>query len=175
MKNKIILFLAVVFALTSCTNNNSGSNITVTESDLAGIWNVTDTYQEGTTTTTIFGEEIVGTFVATGRDYDFTYDFGTNPNTLTANGSYIATVSLTVAGQTETTEEPVTTVDGLSSGTWSVNGNILSVTANGETTEAVIEEFDGNRLVIRADYLIEIDAQVFSNTNQGTLTITMVR
>jgi len=175
MKRNLILFLAVLATLTSCTNNDNPNNVNLSESDIAGVWNVTDILQEGTATTTIFGEEIVSTFTNSGRDYNFTYDFQTDPNTITADGSYISTISITVDGQTQTEEVFVTTVDGFSAGSWSLNGNILTVTANGETNDAAISEYDGNRMVIRVEYFIEFAEQGISVVNEGVLTMTVER
>lgn len=175
MKTKFILFLALIATLSSCVNNDNVNNVNLSESDIAGVWNVTDVLQVGTATTNFFGQEIVSTFSNTGREFDFTYDFGLDPNTITANGSYISIISITVDGQTETEEAMVSTVEGLNTGTWSINGNIMSVTADGETNEVAITEYTGNRMVFTVQYLIEFGEQGISVVNEGTLTLTLER
>ncbi|MFY0631203.1 MAG: lipocalin family protein [Flavobacteriaceae bacterium] len=147
MKIKLLLFVAVIACLSSCTNNDT-SPINVSESDILGTWNVIDSEVEGTATITVGGITSSVSMVNTGRDYDFTFEFANNPNTVMALGTYTSVNTITVDGQTSVQEIPVSSIDGFDSGTWSVNGDQLTITANGRTSVATIAEFTGNLMVI---------------------------
>ncbi len=149
---KLLLFVAVIACLSSCTTNNDNP-ITVSEADVVGLWNVTDFTSEGTTVTTAAGITINSSFVSTGTDYNFTYNFQTDPNEVTASGFYTSINVITVDGVSTTTEIPVTTIDGLNNGTWSINGNIITiVSVTGQEEQAIIEEITDNLMVLRVSY-----------------------
>ena len=109
MKTKLILFLVALATLTSCTNNDNSSGINLSESDISGVWSLTDVLQQGTSSTILStGQELSSEITATGRDFNFTYDFQTNPNVVITNGTYISMNTITTDGQTQTSEEPAT-------------------------------------------------------------------
>lgn len=173
MKTKLKLFLFVlsISFFSSCTDNSTP--IDVSSDDLLGIWNITDFNFEGTTSATLAGQTITSTFVNTGRDYDFTVEFTSNPNTIASSGSYVSISTVTVAGQTFTEEVPVNSISGLDSGTWSLNGNVITTTVGGESSEMVIDQITSNLLVLKAVVEENQSAQGADITILGNLTLTL--
>ncbi|MBL4604802.1 MAG: hypothetical protein JKY02_03820 [Flavobacteriaceae bacterium] len=174
MKNKILLFIAVITCLYSCTNNDP-SPISVSESDVVGTWNVIDYNFEGNATTILGGITSSFEVINTGKDYNFIFEFTNNPNTVMATGTYTSVNTITVLGQTSTTETPVSSIDGFNSGTWSVNGSQITFSANGVTTLATISEFTGNLMTITSSVEQSQVIQGIQVTITGEVSLTLQR
>ena len=172
MKTKLLLFVAVIACLYSCTNNDQGP-ISVSESEIVGTWNVIDYNFEGAGSYTVSGNTLSFTVRSTGKDYDFTFDFSSNPNILSATGTYTSVSEVTFLGQTTSDEFPVSSVDGFDSGTWSVNGNQFTLTANGMTSTSTITEFTGNLMTITSSIEQNQNVQGIDVTVTGTVSLTL--
>jgi hypothetical protein len=155
MKTKLLLFVFAFVVLSSCSNNDSDNGINLSESDISGVWNLTDVSQQGTSSTILStGQEFNSEVTATGSDFDVTYDFQTSPNVIITDGSYISTTTITTDGQTQTTET-TTITSAASLGSWTVSGNIISLTGNAQTDQMTVLEYTGTRMVITLDYFLQ--------------------
>lgn len=172
MKTKLLLFVAVITCLYSCTNNDQGP-ISVSESEVVGTWNVIDYNFEGAGSYTVSGNTLSFAVVSTGKDYNFTFDFSNNPNVLEATGTYTSVNEITFLGQTTSEELPVSSIDGFDSGTWSVNGNQFTLTANGVTSTSTITEFTGNLMTISSTVEQNQNVQGIDVTITGTVLLTL--
>ena len=168
---KLFLFVLSVSILSSCSD--SSNSVDVTADDLLGVWNLTDINGQGTSTTTFNGQTITADVTTTGRDYDFTTEFTANPNTVSGTGSYIGISTATFAGQTVTEEQLLSSIAGLDSGTWSLNGNIITVEVGGETSEMIVEEVTNNLLVLTAAFEETQEFQGISINISGTIRIVL--
>ena len=146
LKNQIMklqkLFIAILFigTLFSCSNDDD------TNTNLVGTWTLTDvrTFQETSSSST-------GTMTAEGigSNYDGGVTFTENPNEYTANTTYDMEVTTSVDGNVQ----DVLNYDNISAlgntGTWSLNGDQLSTTENGITSNFTISFSDnGNTLTM---------------------------
>lgn len=153
MKTKILLFLALVTFLTSCeTNNNPTLNIT--DADLLGTWNLTkQTIEDGSLSITTQGQTLTANYSGIAKELDFRYIFSENPNKLNLNGKYTFVTIATFLGQNQVEEQeidtdlsPITSVD------WSLNGNTISITENGNLPTVLnVEEFSTNFLRLKGE------------------------
>lgn len=168
---KLFLFVLSISIFSSCSD--SSNSVDVTADDLVGVWNLTDINGEGTSTTTINGQSITADVTTTGRDYDFTTEITTNPNTISGTGSYVAISTSTFLGQTVTEEQLLTSISGLDSGTWSLDGNIITTIVGGETNQIVVEQVTDNLLVLGATFEETQQIQGISVNFSGTVRITL--
>lgn len=140
-KLSLHLFNLTLVALFSCVDKGEeeiNSNIIV------GEWNLTAVDYEGTTTSQFGDIEFTGT----GTDLNMTVTFSTDPNEVLSEGDFTLEMEMTFAGQTETVSQPNQGFVG--SGTWSVDGNVLSITTQGITQEAEIVELTTESLIVSA-------------------------
>lgn len=97
MKAKILLLLTVVTFLTACETNDS--NVSVTEADLIGTWNLkSQTIEDGTFNVTTQGQTLSANYSGLAENIDFTYTFSTTPNQLDLQGRYNFTASINFFG-----------------------------------------------------------------------------
>jgi hypothetical protein len=109
------------------------------------------------------GASIQAQFTATGKNMDVTTTFTKNPNKIISVGTYTIVMTTSILGQTST-EEYVS--DGTEmDGTWTLNGNTLTITTVDGPQEATIVEHSATRLKLK----IEISE---SETDQGITTST---
>lgn len=140
MIRKILLFVLTTFILTSCNSNDDSVDVSVTEALLVGEWNVVGFESDVKTKTSFNGETINSTITTTGKDFNFVYTFTQNPNLITSKGSYTSVTTISSQGETETlTNENISSVDGLDSGSWTLNGNIITLNINDNTEEIPLE------------------------------------
>ena len=153
MKAKILLLLTVVTFLTACETNDS--NVSVTEADLIGTWNLkSQTIEDGTFNVTTQGQTLSANYSGLAEDIDFTYTFSTTPNQLDSQGRYNFTASINFFGQTETEEEEINTdVFPIPSVNWSLNGDSITITEGSNELPAILNiiEFSSNFMKLRGE------------------------
>ncbi len=160
MIKKILLLVVTALILTSCGSDDESVNLTVTEALLVGDWNVVDLDSEIKTKANAEGFSVESVTTAIGEDFDFVYSFSQNPNIVTTEGSYTLVTTTTVNGRTESTRnENIGSVDGLNSGTWTLDGNIITIQDNNSSSseesfinsinKAEIIEFSENSMKIK--------------------------
>ncbi|WGK65636.1 hypothetical protein [Croceiramulus getboli] len=97
------------------------------------------------------GQELTAETQTTGKDFDYTVVF-TADNTVFGEGSYLQVTTVTAFGETQTTEELVSSADfddEFLSGTYGVSGDLITVTnANGDVSTARITALSANRMVL---------------------------
>ncbi len=148
-KITIFLTLFVSLLLSSCSDNDNSTDLTITENELIGDWKITDIYTEnGEASITTNGVTLNGTYSMTAKDYNINMSFTDNPKKVTTNGSVTTITSTTFLGQTQTQEQPSGDVPN-TSGTWSLNKNILSISGAQESGELTIVSYNNNTLVLK--------------------------
>jgi hypothetical protein len=131
----LLLSLAVIFL--SCSEDEDPKPTT---EGMLGNWKVTALDYKGSTTTTAQGASIKADFTGTGKNMDLITTFGSNPNTVTSEGTYTIVLKTTYMGQTTTDEYEMD--ETVTDGTWTLNGNTLTVTNDdfGPQTATVLEQ-----------------------------------
>ncbi len=162
MKIFKILFLSTLLFATSCSSDNNNDDNTT--ADLIGDWTGTAVDYTGTSVTEGGGVSITSTFVGTGYDVNYVLTFSENPNEMTADGTYSIELETTIQGQTTTQNFENLQFDTV--GEWTRDGNVLTITQNGETQEAVITELTDTNLTL------EMDSEVIQQQSGFTITTT---
>jgi len=140
----LLLSLAVIFL--SCSEDEDPKPTT---EGMAGAWKITALDYKGSTTTTAQGASIKADFTGTGKEMNLITTFNTNPNTVTSQGSYTIVLKTTYMGQTVTDEYDME--ETVSDGTWSLNGNTLTVTNDFDSQTATILEQTSTTLKLKAE------------------------
>lgn len=146
MKTTKLFLLGLAVILFSC-NKEETPNPTV--EGMVGTWAITAFDYNGTTTTTVQGTSVKSTFTGKAKDLDLTTTFTANPNTVTNEGSYSIEETTTILGQT-TTEEYLNE-ETVMDGTWTLNGNKLTVTTVDGPQEATILEQTATTLKLKVE------------------------
>ena len=146
MKITKLLLLSLSVILFSCGDDE---DFKPTSQGMVGAWQITAVDYKGTTTTTAQGMSIKADFTGTGKDMTLTTTFAASPNTVTTQGSYTIVLKTTIAGQTETEEYPVDEI--FSDGTWTLDGQTLSITDINGTEKATIIEQTATSLKMKLD------------------------
>ena len=144
-----ILTLALLVFFTACKKDDdtaSGGG-----DDLVRTWKVVEvSCTDGKTTTTDGTDVISATYTFTGKNITSTVVFK-DDKTFSSTGSYTQVLKTTVQGQTFTSE--ITLNDFASTGTWSKQGNTLTLKNNAnETQNGEIVELSSSKL--RLKYLL---------------------
>lgn len=116
-----ILFLGV--ALVSCESDDDNNNDN--EASLVGLWNLTSYTYSGDIVTENMGVTITTEYMGEAINIDSTLDIGENPNTINTAGSYDIVLTTIFLG--EEIEQTVPIADATAQGTWTRNGNILTI------------------------------------------------
>jgi len=150
MKNlkKFIVLFSVTLLFISC--NNDEAVLQIENSQILGLWKLTELTEDGTTTTTAQGIDLSATFTAYGKNIDAEVNFTENPNKFVSSGSYTSVITTVVLGQQTVQEVPIN--DFIGTGDWEVNGNIITVTSNGEENSAEILELNESMLKLKFVY-----------------------
>jgi len=164
MKNLFYLIVITSFFI-SCSSNDSENIVDVNEDEIKGKWDLIDFKSDGSTTVIANGQSLTTEFNSTGKDYDFIFDFESNPNHVEATGSYTTVITQTTNGITQTFEVPTNSIDGLDSGEWSlINGKILFTSENIDqqiaTTEAQIIEFEEDTMTLKISASESIEEEI---------------
>ncbi|TNJ46411.1 lipocalin family protein [Tamlana fucoidanivorans] len=166
MKKLIILSL-ILFVTFSCSKDSESENSKISAS-IIGVWQGTGMTYDGTVESSESGQTIKADFTGEGFNMNNTLTFNENPNTLVSKGSYGLKLTYTINGFT-TTEE-INETNFIEDGTWSLEGDQLFVTNNGETTIMKILELSNHKLIISFSETEVIEEEgVIATTNfKGT-------
>ena len=165
MKILKILFITVLtISIVSCGDDDDAGNDVGGSVDLIGTWNAVSVNYTGTTVTEANGVSIQADFVGEGMNIDYTLNFTSNPNELTSEGSY--DIELTTTILNETTTQTFTDIEFASTGEWLLDGDQMTVTADGVTTIITVVELTATSLILN---IIDVQTQ---NTGGATITIT---
>jgi hypothetical protein len=146
MKITKLLLLSLVVIFFSCSEDEDPKPTT---EGMVGAWAITALDYKGTTTTSAEGLSMKAEFTGTGKDMNLITTFGANPNIVTSQGSYTIVLTTNMMGQTETQEYPFEEV--VTDGTWSLNGNTLTITNDFDSQTATIVEQNSTTLKVRID------------------------
>ena len=170
MKTKILSLIVFVLILSSCETEDT--NVTVTEADLIGVWNLTEqTIENGLITYSGNGQNLSATYSAYAKNIEMTLTFTDNPKKIYATGKYTIVTTVSALGQTQTEEEEIYAVnDPDLSPTWELNGNIILFSNDSDfPANMIIDSFDGTTLRLRG----EVDETVSENGQSATAKATM--
>ncbi len=144
-----ILTLALLVFFTACKKDDDTSD--GGGDDLVRTWKVTDvSCTDGKTTTTDGTDVITATFTFTGKNITSTVLFK-DDKSFSSTGSYTQVLKTTLQGQTFTSE--IMLNDFASTGTWSKQGNTLTLKdSQNNTQDAEIVELTSTKL--RLKYLV---------------------
>ena len=171
---KLLLIAVLVTTFVSCNNDDDNNPPPQNNADLIlGNWTGTGVDYSGTTVTEFLGQTITADFVGESFDHNYTLEVTENPNELTSGGTYSIELTTTIEGQSVT--ETVTGLTFLETGTWSIDGDQITVTANGETNTATIEELTETTLRISATQTEDLSQQGATITTTVTAVGTYTR
>jgi len=172
MKKFALLFiLTLSFSLTSCSDDDNNSSNT--SGELVGTWMGTAIDYSGTTETTVQGITIDADFVGEAYDIDYSLTFSENPNNVEADGSYSIELETTVNGQTTT--QDVEDLEFLNDGTWSRDGNDLTITDDGQSSTARIVELTDTTLRISISQVDDLSDDGFTIISTTDVVATYTR
>ncbi|MDY0779404.1 hypothetical protein [Tenacibaculum sp. IB213877] len=173
---KLFYIFALTFLFISCSDE-SENIVDVSESEIAGVWDLTDFDLDVKTTYVFQGQSIVSETTAYGKDYDFSFTFNQNPNEIFNEGTFtIVTTTTTTAGETQTIESPATVIDGFNSGSWRIeNGKLITESTENMTSEIIIESYSENKLVLKSPTNEELTEQGVSVKIKGNVFLTLER
>lgn len=161
-----ILTLALLVFFTACKKDDETDG---GGDDLVRTWKVVEvSCTDGKTTTTDGTDVITATYTFTGKNITSTVVFK-DDKTFSSTGSYTQVLKTTLQGQTFTSE--ITLNDFASTGTWSKQGNTLTIKDNmNQTQDAEIVELTSAKL--RLKYLVsttETDPSGLVSTQKATI------
>lgn len=148
MKNfKLLLLAFLAVSIVSCkSDDDSDGGGGDTSGNLIGTWIGVDLDYSGSTTTTADGlPPITADFVGETTESDYTLTFSEEPNEVVSDGSYTIELTTTILGETQTNTEDL---DFFLTGTWTRDGNTLTISAEGRTEEYTIEELTDDSLIL---------------------------
>lgn len=179
----IFIPLLVILCLTSVISCKSDDDATpeITNANLiVGTWNMTsNTVDNGSATVTVQGFPITSDFTWKGKDYDYQLTFDED-NTVAENGSLTLVLTYSTLIGTENQEIPLNTgANGnvLLSGAYSISSDQLTVTDDGETVTATIDELTETTLRLSVD-IANVSPQLIDETVEnvtGTNKITFIK
>lgn len=152
MKKNLLLFIATVFLLTSCSSNE---NENLTEAiNLIGDWYLTAQTLNATFTITEGTETATFTSNAVGKDFNFKITFLENPKTIAKSGSFNVKTTSSATGEPDQVEEStINSEDGFFAGSWSLSGTTLTITnSENEVRVGELTIIDENTLSFIASY-----------------------
>ncbi len=161
-KLTMLLVLLVSFGCDKESTTQSYEEKIVAKWDLVRVWS--DNYK---TTTTFEGDTIISTSTLEGKDLSYQYDFK-NDNTLIVGGSYTAV--LTTTSQGSTTEQEIPGINYSGNGTWSIDGDKLTIQEDGKEPEtADIISLTDSELKLAIDFTNTQTILGATSTTTGTL------
>lgn len=175
-----LLAILCLISVISCKSDDDATP-EITNADLiVGTWNMTsNTVDDGNATARIQGFPITADFTWVGKDYDYQLTFDED-NKVAESGSLTLVLSYSTLIRTEEQEIPLNTGDNgdvLLSGTYSVSSDQLTVTDDGETVTATIDELTETTLRLSVE-IATISPQLVDGTVEnatGTNKITFTK
>ncbi len=174
---KIVLILCVVSTIvfTSCSSDDDAVLFVADASLIPGEWSLEEVRSEnGTFTTTVQGLPISGTYSISGKDYNASITLTEStvenePNTLISSGGFTLVATFSIPLQEPITVEE-TIPEFLGTGEWSINGNTLTTTAQGESLSYEIIALSTQAMVLKT--VINEETTVESALGELSVTIT---
>ncbi len=176
MKKSILtkVFLLIVLGLTivSCSKKDDETNPTT--GDLAGVWNCTNVLYTGTSVSEYMGQSMVtAEYTGEGYDIDFTFTISENPNIATSNGSY--SIELTTIAMGQTVTQNIEGIDFTFTGEWSREGDAMTVTQGGESSDATIVKLTDTELEFNIVTVESVENGGMTATSTTNTTISFTR
>lgn len=161
-KLNTLYLLGLLFLFTACDKEET--NLEVNNDNLAGEWELTGFTYGGRSTNEVGGETYRSNFAGNGRDLAYTVRFNAD-GTYTSSGSY--TIDATYAFGGQEFSQSLTIDDALDSGTYTLNGDELSITRDedGETSVATILQLTNDLLIF------ELQQTKVSTSQNATSTV----
>ncbi|MDH7912421.1 lipocalin family protein [Winogradskyella sp. SYSU M77433] len=172
MKKLSLLFVAYLFVLTSCSSDDSDSSSNIS-GDILGTWVGVDVDYYGDTVTEAGGQTVTSDFVGEAYDVDYTLTFTENPNELVSEGSYSVELTTTTLGQTQV--DNIENLEFLEDGTWTQEGNQLTITNNGVSSQGTILELTDTSLVLELNQETDLSQPGYSIINTVNVITTFTR
>ncbi len=146
-KLKALVLICTTILFISCSEDDS-TTVQITESDLAGTWNLSELSIDGTAN--ISGIPIGIPVEGEGKNLNAKIVVTHQPNNITASGNFVIELTINVPGSAVTQDIPFNLDVLVGDGTWSLNNNgefIITDNIGSQTFD--IKEFDGSILKIR--------------------------
>ncbi len=153
-KLSLLLFLATTTLFLSCSSDDDAP-IVIDASLIPGEWNLTETRSEnGKVTTTVQGIPVSGDYSISGKDYTASITLTEStvtdePNTFSSSGGFTLVATVTIPGQDPTEVEEVVP-DFFGSGEWTVSGNQITTTVQGEAIAYEITSLTAQEMTLKA-------------------------
>jgi len=164
MKFSKLLFIALAVTLFSACNDDEDAP-SISEELLVGDWELTDLDYSGTSVLTVPGldEGVTTTFEGTGLNLNLDLTFTTDPNEFITQGDYGVRLVTVIEGQEIVNE--LENADFINDGTWTRNGNTLTVTSTlGGTQDATIISVDENNFTLGYNFQQTVTELGVTNT-----------
>ncbi len=153
-KLSLLLFLATTTLFLSCGSDDDAP-IVIDESLIPGEWTLTSTRSEnGRVSATVQGVPVNGDYSISGKDYTasitFTEATATDePNTFTGAGGFTLVATVTIPTQDPIEVEEVVP-DFFGTGEWTVSGNQITTTVQGEAIAYEIVALTAQEMTLKA-------------------------
>ncbi|PQJ78556.1 hypothetical protein [Polaribacter porphyrae] len=152
MKLKHFLIIAFLATFTACDTDDN-LNISITEADLIGTWNLKEQrIEDGSVSYVSSGKNITALYSAYAKEINMTLTFADNPKKASTEGKYTIVATATYNGRTETEEEEVYAInDPNENPNWELDGNNITF-SNDKNIPAnlVVDSYDGKTLRLKA-------------------------
>lgn len=142
MKTNFLKLSSFVFCLLFLISCGKKDDAVSPATGLIGSWKVTDISYNGTSSVNLAGEKVSTDFTGKGYDMNLVIQFKESPKEFVAAGNYSIMLKVNFFGQT--TEQPLTNVGFINSGTWSQSGNEITISGQ----KATVVEQTSNTLKI---------------------------
>ncbi|MEM9921343.1 MAG: hypothetical protein AAF990_24800 [Bacteroidota bacterium] len=159
-----LLLLAALFSVVACNKDddtNAGG-----DDDIVGVWDLNVLDYTGKSTTTVSGMPFTADFMGSARDITASVEFKSD-GTYQSMGTYTIDLTTSLNGQNFT--QAVTITDWLGTGTYMVNGNVITATdSQAQMPQSIdITKLDGDDL--------EMDFTFTQSSNQqGVISTTSI-
>jgi len=164
----VFLLLVLALSIASCNKKDETTN-----GELTGVWNCTAVNYTGNSVTEFMGESATTDFTGEGYNVDFTFTVSENPNVATSNGSYSIKLTSNVNGQTiiQNTEN----ISFIYTGSWSKDGNKMTIIRDGESSDATIVKLTDTELELNIDDVRTIENGDIKVTSTTNMTVSFIR
>lgn len=168
---RLLMIGLIAFAVASCDKDDNSAE----QALLAGEWEPIEIY---TNNGVNIASSPFGTFTSTytfeGKDFDVLVVFNENPNTYSSSGTMVYVSIINFMGIEQTIESTVNGFNG--SGTWSLNGSILTQVPTGQDPmDMEVLELSGERLRVKMEIDVTFVDQGVTNRDLATVYATFQR